>query len=38
MKLLTTIRKIIGYGLIVCSLLVGFIGAYLAIDEEDFQS
>lgn len=37
MHIITKIRKGIGYTFIAIAMVVGLLGAYLAIDEEDFQ-
>lgn len=37
MQILTTIRKSIGYHLLFIAFGFGLLGAYFAIDEDDFQ-
>lgn len=37
MNILTTIRKTVGYGFLLIAFIFGIIGAFFAIDAEDFQ-
>lgn len=37
MHIITKIRKGIGYTFIAIAMVFGLLGAYLAIDEDDFQ-